>query len=137
MSRARFVGSCLLLAAASLVATACEQSRYGHVELYRVGGHPDAEIAPSGLSVPDGGVLVFEAQPRSEAASPEYTGLERFKLRPSDPDVAMAHRAILRDTWVVSGMSIGETRLQVLVDNEVVDDVPVEVFAAEPEEDEG
>jgi hypothetical protein len=137
MSRARLFGPCLLLAAASLVTTACESSRYGHVELYRVGGHPEAEIAPSGLSLPEGGVLVFEAQPRADAASPEYVGLERFKLRPSDPDVAMAHRAILRDTWVVSGMSVGETRLQVLVDGEVVDDVPVEVFLAAPEEDEG
>jgi hypothetical protein len=127
----------LLLVVPLAVMAACESSRYGHVELYRVGGHPDAEIAPSGLSLPEGGVLVFEAQPRADAASPEYSGLERFKLRPADPDVAMAHRAILRDTWVVSGMSLGETRLQVLVDDQVVDDVPVEVFAAALEEDEG
>jgi hypothetical protein len=127
----------LLLVAPLAAMAGCESSRYGHVELYRVGGHPDAGIAPSGLSLPEGGVLVFEAQPRADAASPEYSGLERFKLRPSDPDVAMAHRAILRDTWVVSGMSIGETRLQVLIDDQVVDDVPVEVFAAALEEDEG
>lgn len=126
----------LLLLASLAAAAACESSRYGHVELYRVGGHAEAAIAPGGLSLPEGGVLVFEAQPRADAGSPEYAGLERFKLRPSDPDVAMAHRAILRDTWVVSGMSVGETRLQVLVDGEVVDEVPVEVFAA-VEEDEG
>lgn len=126
MTRARSIGAPLLLAC--FAALACESSGYSHVELYRVSGHPDAELGSGGLSVPDGGVLVFEAQPRANASAPEYEGLERFKLRPADPDVALAHRAILRDTWVVSGMSVGETRLHVIIDGEVVDDVPVEIF---------
>jgi hypothetical protein len=130
MNRASFVGASLLLCLSLFVATACEASRYGNVELHRVGGHPEAEIGPGGLVVPEGGVIVFEAQPLADAASPAYVGLERFKLRPSDSDVAMAHRAILRDTWVVSGLSLGRTELQVLVDGEVVDDVPVEIVPA-------
>jgi hypothetical protein len=134
MTRARAFGPWLLVASLS-AASGCESSRYGHVELYRVGGHPDAEITPSGLSIPEGGVLLFEAQPRAETGSPEYVGLERFKLRPSDPHVATAHRTILRDTWVVSGMAAGSTRLQVLVDGEVVDDVPVEIVVAEGEDE--
>ena len=133
MTRARTLVAWLLVASLS-AATACEESRYGHVELHRVGGHPQAGIEPGGLVVPEGGVIVFEAEPRSDAGSPGYTGLERFKLRPSDPDIAMAHRAILRDTWVVSGLSIGRTELQVLVDGDVVDDVPVEIVPVETEE---
>lgn len=123
-----WLGGALLLST-----SACESSRYDRVELHRTGGHPEAGIAPNGLTVPEGGVLVFKAQPRAAAASPEYEGLERFKLTPSDPDVATAHRAILRDTWVVSGMSIGTTQLLVIVDGDVVDEVPVEIVA--PEED--
>lgn len=131
MSRARIVVSASLLAALLGGATACEASRYDHVDLYRVGGHSAAELDDGGIRVPEGGVIVFEAQPRAESSSPEYVGFERFKLRPTDPDVATAYRSILRDTWVVSGMGIGSTRLQVLVDDEVVDDMPIEVVAAE------
>jgi hypothetical protein len=135
MTRARSFrswGSWLALVA--IVSTsACESSRYDRVELHRTGGHPEAEIDPGGLTVPEGGVLVFRAQPRAEVSSPEYEGLERFKLTPSDSSVATAHRAILRDTWVVSGMSIGSTQLLVIVDGDVVDEVPVEIVA--PEED--
>jgi len=134
MSRTRMLGASLLLAGSLSLTTACEASRYGNVELHRVGGHPQAGIGPGGFVVPEGGVIVFEAQPLADAGSPGYVGLERFKLRPSNPDVAMAHRAILRDTWVVSGLSLGHTELQVLVDNEVVDDVPVEIVIAEAEE---
>jgi hypothetical protein len=134
MTSARCFGASLLVAASLFVAAACEASRYGHVEIHRVGGHPDAEIGPGGFVVPEGGVIVFEAQPLSDAGSPAYVGLERFKLRPSDPDVAMAHRAILRDTWVVSGLSLGRTELQVIVDGDVVDDVAVEIVPVELED---
>lgn len=132
MIRSSTIGACLC-AAVILSASACESSRYDRVELHRTGGHPEAEIAPDGLTVPEGGVLVFKAQPRAAAASPELEGLERFKLTPSDSSVATAHRAILRDTWVVSGMSIGTTELLVIVDGDVVDEVPVEIVAPEEE----
>lgn len=132
MTRARLLCS-YLCGAAILSAIACESSRYDRVELHRTGGHPDAGIAPGGLTVPEGGVLVFRAQPRAEAASPEYEGLERFKLTSSDPDVALAHRAILRDTWVVSGMSVGTTQLLVILDGDVVDEVPVEIVVPQEE----
>jgi hypothetical protein len=129
MSLARIIFKPALLAVALCATAACEEARFDHVELYRLDGDAEAEIGSDGLVVPEGGVLVFEAYPRAEATSPEYVGLERFKLRPSDPDVAMAHRAILRDTWVVSGVSVGTTELQVLVDNELVDRIPVEITA--------
>ena len=116
------------LALVAVLASGCESSRYGHVELYRVGGHASAEIGPGGLSVPEGGVIVFEAQPYADAGSSDYVGLERFKLRPADPDVAVAYRAILRDTWVVGGRTEGSTVLHVIVDGQVVDEVPVEIF---------
>lgn len=130
MSRARMVAVPLLVALLG-GATACEASRYDHVDLYRVDGHPGAALDGGAIRVPEGGVIVFEAQPRAAASSPDYVGFERFKLRPADPDVATAYRSILRDTWVVSGMAIGSTRLQVLIDDEVVDDMPVEIVAAE------
>jgi hypothetical protein len=131
MSRTRIIMLWALSVVPLVVASACQSSRYDRVELYRVDGHPDAGIEPGGIVVPEGGVLVFEAQPRAETASPEYVGLERFKLRPADPDVAMAYRAILSDTWVVSGMSIGRTELQVIIDGDVVDEVPVEIVAGQ------
>jgi hypothetical protein len=130
MTRARIVAWSLWVGLLGL-ATACEASRYGHVDLYQVGGHGAADIGPAGITVPEGGVIVFEAQPRAERASPPYKGWERFKLRVTDTRVALAYRAILRDTWVVGGLSVGTTRLQVLIDGEVVDDVPVEIVAAE------
>ncbi len=112
-------------------AASCDSARFDHVELYEIQGSPGAEISSS-IIVPQGGVILFEAFPRAEANSVEYVGLERFKLRPDDPNVAEAHRAILRDTWVVSGIAVGTTRLQVLVDNEVVDRIPVEIVEAAP-----
>jgi hypothetical protein len=131
MSRARIVAASLLTGLLGL-ATACEASRFGHVELYRVGGDYGAEIGPNGITVPEGGVIVFEAQPYAEPASPEYKGWEDFDLRSTDASVAEAHRSILRDTWVVSGLLVGRTRLQVRIDGERVDDVPVEVEEAAP-----
>jgi hypothetical protein len=128
---ARIFFRAALLAVGLCAATACEESRYDHVDLFRLQGDGGAQIGSGGLVVPEGGVLVFEAHPRAEATSAEYVGLERFKLRPSDPDVAMARRAILRDTWVVSGVSVGTTQLQVLVDNDVVDSIPVEIIEEE------
>ncbi len=122
----RILATSILGAAALASAVGCESSRFGHVQLFEVQGSPGAEITDK-ITVPEGGVIVFEAFPKADGVSPEYVGLERFKLRPDDPNVAEARRAILRDTWVVSGISIGTTRLQVLVDGEVVDGVPVEI----------
>lgn len=109
-----------------LAAAACESARFDHVELYEIEGSPGAKITTA-IIVPEGGVVVFEAYPRAESASREYEGLERFKLRSSDDDVADVHRAILRDAWVVSGMARGSTSLKVLVDDELVDTIPVEI----------
>lgn len=122
------------LAAALGAGAACEASRYGHVELFELRGTAEADIDRDGIVVPEGGVIVFEAKPRADGASPEYVGLERFKLRPGDPDVAMARRSILRDTWVVNGVAMGTTELHVMVDGDVVDRIPVEVTAPVDEE---
>ncbi len=112
-----------------LASAACESVRYDHVDVYLVDGHPEASLSQGELWVPEGGVLVFEAQPRAQQPSAPYQGLERFELRAVQPQVAEVRRAILRDTWVVSGISVGHAELQVIVDDGVVDELSVQVLA--------
>jgi hypothetical protein len=132
MSRLHTIGGGLGVAAL-LLASACESSRFGHLELYRTGGSYGAEISHE-ILVPEGGVILFEAFPRADPSSPEYIGLERLDLRPANPEVAFVSRAILSDTWVVGGMGVGSTQLHVEVDGDVVDTIPVEIFEGSEEE---
>ncbi len=109
----------------ALGASACDPE-YGELEIFVLDGTPGARASSTQMVVPVGGLLVFEAQPRSDGAR-EYTGMERFELRTATFGVAELRRAVLRDTWVLNGLEAGETSIQVRVDGRTVDSIVVGV----------
>lgn len=109
-----------------LASSGCDPE-YGRVSLHQRRSTPGAELGAEGIVVPEGGVLIFTAQPRADG-SQQYVGFERFELVPSDSRIAEARRSILRDTWVVNGVETGTLELDVVIDGDVVDHIPVEVI---------
>lgn len=138
MSRARRTGRngrwlARGLVAALLGVTACDAARYGYVSMGEVNGTPGATLDAGRIIVPEGGVLVFRAEPRTDPGAREYLGLERFELLSREPSTAQVRHSILADTWVVNGVAVGSTELDVLVDGEVVDAIAVEVSPSDEE----
>ncbi|MCX4239940.1 hypothetical protein [Paraliomyxa miuraensis] len=135
----RVVSSIVLLGLAlGLFGTVACDPEFGRVSLHQLRATPEAELGAQGIVVPEGGVLVFEAQPRAAEGSRDYVGFERFEMRPSDSRKVEVRRSIVRDVWVVNGVESGSTALQVLIDGDVVDTIPVDVVvgtATQSEED--
>lgn len=118
----------LVLAALAVVSASCG-SAYDHVEIYTIGGDFDAVASPAGIRVTEGGVVVLEAEPIAQEGHDAYEGLERFELRVADTRIARVRRGVLKDSWVVNGLEVGTTRVQVRVDGELEQLIPLQVAA--------
>ncbi|MCH9687531.1 MAG: hypothetical protein K0V04_39220 [Deltaproteobacteria bacterium] len=112
--------------ALALASTACDPE-FGEVEIFTLDGSEGSRATSRSFEVPAGGVVVFEAIPRSAGAS-DYNGLERFELRTTSLDVAEVRRAVLRDTWVINGVRPGSAVIQVRINGETQTTIPVEVL---------
>lgn len=117
-----------LALALAVFASGCG-SAYGGVDIYVVGGDLDAVASPAGIRVTEGGVVVIEANPIAEEGHDDYNGLERFELRIADSRIARARRGVLKDTWVINGLAVGTTRVQVRVDGQLEHLIPMQVAA--------
>ncbi len=118
----------LLCGALLLGASACDQAaRYDRVNMYKVAGSVEADVEPGLLVVPRGGVLMFEAEPLSESGRREYTGMERFELFGTQPDVVGVRRSIRANSWVINGVRAGTATIVVELDGDPVDEIRVEV----------
>jgi hypothetical protein len=118
----------LVLAALAVVSASCG-SAYDHVEIYTIGGDFDAVASPAGIRATEGGVVVLEAEPVAQEGHDAYDGLERFELRVADTRIARVRRGVLKDSWVVNGLEVGTTRVQVRVDGELEQLIPLQVAA--------
>lgn len=116
------------IALALLAALPCScGSAYDRVDIYVIGGDFDAVASPAGIRVTEGGVVVIEAEPIAEDGHKPYNGLERFELRVADTRIARVRHGVLKDSWVINGLEVGTTRLQVRVDGELEQLVPLQV----------
>ena len=123
-------GARMVLAALVALSSSCG-SAYDRVDIYTIGGDFDAVASPAGIRVSEGGVVVIEAEPIAQDGHNPYNGLERFELRVADTRIARVRRGVLKDSWVVNGLAVGTTRVQVRVDGELEQLVPLQV-AAQP-----
>ena len=115
-----------LVAVACLVATSCTGA-YDHLEIYVIGGDRRSEVSTERIRIGEGGVVVIEARAEHDLDHGEYNGLEEFELRMSDSRVARVRKGVLKDSWVINGAEPGDTVMQVRVDGELEQVIPVRV----------
>jgi len=114
---------------ATLALSGCPTPDYESIDIYVVGSSNGASALP--LTVREGGVLLIEAYPRAEG-NPDYSAANDVDLRAVHTGIAGSRRSILSNTWVISGAGAGATSLDVVIDDRVVDSVPVFVEVQSP-----
>jgi len=113
---------------AGLLGLAGCDPEYGSLRIREGAGEFDAAyVGSDGVVVEEGHVVIAFAEPISAGGSKEYQGLERFKVEAANPSVATVSRGVLRDSFVIAGARVGTTQLEVLINGEIVDTVPLEV----------
>ena len=125
MKRLRSACAAAVLAATSLGA-GCS-AEYGGISIYKVDGDAGSVADRSRIRLRQGRVLVFEAHVREADPDRPYQGFEEVELWSPERDVAEVRPVVLVDTWMVIGFSPGETQMQVRVDGDIVESVPIVV----------
>lgn len=115
-----------LIVLASLAAASCGGA-YDRLELFVIGGDRRTEVSTERIRIGEGGVVVIEARAESDADHGEYNGLEELELRMSDSRVARVRKGVLKDSWVINGAEPGDTVMQIRVDGQLEQVVPVRV----------
>ncbi|MEM6995086.1 MAG: hypothetical protein AAF721_31525 [Myxococcota bacterium] len=118
----------LLTLSMFLLATGACDPEYGSLRIKEGAGEIDyAFVSDRGIAIEEGKVVVVFAEPISANPNEEYEGLQAFDLQVHNEDVAVAHRGVLRDSFMIVGASPGTTDLDVLIDGRVQETLPVEV----------
>lgn len=104
--------------------------RYEALHVQRVNGHLDARGSEAGFSVPEGTLLVFEVDPRSHRGR-EYDATDEVELEVEHPEVARIVQGLATDTWMLLGVGVGQTVVEVSINGEVHDHLPVDIVAQE------
>lgn len=115
----------LVLAAAS----ACAPS-YDTLEVDWIQGSVGAEASADGFSVQEGKLIVFSAKPESGHGR-AYEAIDVLELASEAPSVARVEQGLAVGTWMIMGVARGSTTLEVRVDGELEDRIPVDVTAQE------
>lgn len=115
----------LLIAGAS----ACTPS-YEALEVDWIQGPVAAEVSSGELSVPEGRLVVFSAKPGSSRIR-DYDATHALELVSESPTVARVEQGLAVGTWMIMGVSQGRTVLEVRVDGELEDRIPIDVIAQE------
>lgn len=103
---------------------ACDPS-YDGISVRRIGGHLDADIDGREMSVPEGGLVVFE--PELRARSGAYDALDELHFESHDPGVARVVQGLETGTWMLLGSREGSTALDVIVNGELEDSISVRI----------
>ncbi len=108
---------------------ACQTS-YESVDIDRIGGHEDARGSAEGFELPEGSLFVFELAPLSSSAR-QYDATDVVELYSHDPDVARVVQGLEADTWMLLGVGAGQTVVELSVNGEIQDQIPVDVAGQE------
>jgi hypothetical protein len=119
------------LAALLLVGASACSPRYETIEVDRVAGHVDADVSSSAFEVPEGGLVVFSIDAESEAARRDYDAFDDVELSTEHPSVARIEQGLATGTWMLMGVREGRTVLEVRINGELEDQLPVDVLAQE------
>jgi len=108
--------------------------RYESIDVVRRGGAEGAYGSGSEFELPEGGVLLFAAAPITDDSRPDYEdGEGELKLFIADPEVAQLIDGRHEGEWLMMGLAAGETELDVVIDDELQERIPV--FIVEQMED--
>ncbi len=127
-----------IISTALLTLTACGLAacapRYETIDVVRRGGAEGAYGSGSEFEIPEGGVLLFGAAPIADDSRPDYEdGEGELELFLADPEVAQLIHGRRDGEWLMMGLAAGETELEVVVDDELQERIPV--FIVEQTED--
>ena len=119
-----------IISTALLASTVCSLAacapRYESIDVVRRGGAEGAYGSADEFEVPEGGVLLFAAAPVADDSRPEYEEDEgELELFVADPDVAQLIAGRREGEWLMMGIAAGETELEVVVDDELQERIPV------------
>ncbi len=115
------------LAMTGLLAIAACGSRYDSLQLERVAGDEAARGNDDGFSVTEGRAVVYEVKPLANDQHRDYDALDELQLRTADPRIARFERGVAVDTWMLIGVSAGETEVHVEINGRTQDTLLVSV----------
>ena len=109
--------------------TACAPS-YDTLDVGWVRGSSDGEASSRGFVVPEGKVLVFEADPKSGRGR-DFEATDALVLSSEDPAVARVEQGLAVGTWMIMGVAEGSTSLEVWINGAFEERRPIDVTAQE------
>ena len=104
-------------------------SDYETLRVRRLAGAPDADVSAQGFIVPDGRIVVFSAQPVARSSAEDYDVTDTLELRSVDSQVARVMPGVRVNTWAIAAGSVGQTHVEVFVNGEFQDAIPLAVEA--------
>jgi len=101
------------------------QSDYETLRVRRLAGPEQSEATGRGFILPEGRILVFSANPIARDAAEDYDVTDTLELRSVDSQIARVVPGVRVDTWALSAGSAGQTELEVFVNGEFQETIPV------------
>ena len=117
----------LIAALAVLASLAGCQSDYETLRVRRLAGAEQAEASGGGFIVPEGRVVVFTAKPVSSDTAEDYDVTDTLELRSVDSRIARVVPGVRVDTWAITAGSVGQTEIEVFVNCDFQEAIPVGV----------
>ena len=115
----------LVLAGASACAPTSDT-----IDVEWIQGSVGAEASDEGFSVQEGKLIVFSAKPQS-ARGRDYEAIDVLELASEEASVARVEQGLAVGTWMIMGVARGSTMLEVRIDGELEDRIPVDVTEQE------
>jgi hypothetical protein len=115
-----------LMTAAGLVLAAC-QPRYEELEI-EVAGSAQVHVRTDEIRIPEGMVAAIRVKPVASGRR-EYEAFHLVEMTSRDETVLMVREGPELDMFVLVGVSVGETTVDVSIRNRDVDEIPSMVIA--------
>lgn len=117
----------LIAGLAVLAVLAGCQSDYQTLRVRRLAGAEQAEANDQGFIVPEGRIVVFSAKPISRDTAEEYDVTDVLELRSVDSRIARVVPGVRVDSFAITGGSVGQTEIEVFINGDFQEAIPVVV----------
>lgn len=115
-------------------------ARYEGLTFSRIEGPPEAKVDENGIELTAGRAVKFTVRPRAIDERRDYDVTDEVDLDSTASSVARVEEGVKVDSWVILGVSAGDAELEVRINGEVEDHIPLTILAApilDDEEDDG
>jgi hypothetical protein len=124
------LGIRMRICALVLAGTSACAPTYDTLDVERVQGSLGAVASDESFAVEEGKVIVFSAKPQS-ARGRSYEVIDVLELASEEPSVARVEQGLSVGTWMIMGVARGSTMLEVRIDGELEDRIPIDVMVQE------